>query len=208
MRLLGGPGFDVTVLTATLGSSPAMTFMPSLVASNIQPISMAESRLRCLLFLRQHWRTCSSNDLQAMAFRINFSVSVMARPQKFQISDKAIESFPWQLTSSIELDRRHDWILLGFYMCFEFTVDSFEYLFFAVILRSVVSLLEQFASRKSNKFLGLYHRQNSWGCMFSPSWCICWEAHWRYIHSVDKTSPILCWNLPLPNSCSASCTMN
>ena len=44
---LGGPGFDVTVLTATLGSSPAMTCMPSSVASNIRPISMAASRLRC-----------------------------------------------------------------------------------------------------------------------------------------------------------------
>ena len=26
--------------------------------------------------------------------------------------------------------------------------------------------------------------------------------------SVDKTSPILCSNLPLPNSCSASCMMS
>ena len=54
---------------------------------------------------------------------------------KFQIGDKAIESFPWQLTSSVKLDRRHDWIFLGFFVCFEFTGDSFEYIFFADILR-------------------------------------------------------------------------
>ena len=47
MRLLGGPRFDFTVLTPILGSSPAITCIASLVASNIWPISMAESRLRC-----------------------------------------------------------------------------------------------------------------------------------------------------------------
>ena len=104
LHLLGGPGFDVTVLSATLGFSLAMTCMPSLVASNIQPISMADSRLRCLLFSRQHWRTCSSNDLQAMASQINFSVSVMARPRakSFRSVTKISKVSPgnWHLQSN------------------------------------------------------------------------------------------------------------
>ena len=75
---------------------PAMTCMPSLLASNIWLTSMAESTVRCLLFSRQRWRTHSSNDLQAIAFRINFSVSVMSRPRakSFRSRWQSCRKFP------------------------------------------------------------------------------------------------------------------
>ena len=69
--------FHATLLTSILGSSPDITYSPSVVASNIRPMLMAVSRVRFLLFSR---RTRSSSDLHAMAFRINLFVSVMSSP--------------------------------------------------------------------------------------------------------------------------------
>ena len=50
------------------------------------------------------------------------------------------------------------------------------YIFRWHFARFLPSLLEKFASRRSNEFLGLCGQQSSWGCIFSPSRCICWEG--------------------------------
>ena len=57
-----------------------ITCIPSLVASNMHPISMAVFKVKFLLFSRQRCLTWSSRDLQAIALRITLTVSVISRP--------------------------------------------------------------------------------------------------------------------------------
>ena len=72
--------FHATLLTSILGSSPDITYSPSLVALNIRLMLMVVLRVRFLLFSRQRCCTRSSSDLHAMVFRINLFVSVMSSP--------------------------------------------------------------------------------------------------------------------------------
>ena len=63
LRFIDEP-FPIPILwTSTLGSSHDNSCIPSLVASNIQPMPIAVSRVR-LLFSKQRSRTISSSDLR------------------------------------------------------------------------------------------------------------------------------------------------
>ena len=80
LRPSGCPFLSAGAFTSTLGSSPAITCILSLVASNMRPISTAVFKVRFLLFSRQRCLTRSSRYLQAIALRINLSVLVISRP--------------------------------------------------------------------------------------------------------------------------------
>ena len=178
-----------------------MTCMPSLVTSNIRLTSMAESTVRCLLFSRQRWRTRSSNDLQAIAFRINFSFSVMSRPRakSFRSRWQSCRKFPLA-TDVFGRTWPPPWLdsswLLRVLLCTLYTLSSisFSLTFCAVspvptwtVCQSKVKQISRPLSL-TKLLLGAFAERRAEG----------------KIHSVDKTPPILCSNLPLPNSCSAS----
>ena len=75
LRRLGAPFLSACIFISTLGSS-AITCIPSFVASNIQPLYIAVSRVRPLLFLRHRCPTGSFSDLHAIALQINLPVSL------------------------------------------------------------------------------------------------------------------------------------
>lgn len=98
------PFLHARLSNCTLWSSPDITCIPSLVASNIRQMSIAVSRARFLLFSKQRCRTRSSSDLHTIALRINFSVSVISTPRASGLKSVTIKSNV--ALSSIKFDRR------------------------------------------------------------------------------------------------------
>ena len=155
-----------------------MTCMPSLVASNIRLTSVAESTVRCLLFSRQRWRTRSSNDWQAIAFRISFSVSVMSRPEvkSFRSRWQSCRKFPLA-TDVFGRTWPPPWLhsswLLRVLLCTLYTLSSISFSLFR-FSRPYLNSLPVEGQINFSAFVANKAHQVA----FSPR-CICWEVRRR-----------------------------